>query len=331
MVSKTVLMLVLFFVPLILLNIGIVSDTWLIFLLYCLSGLGMAGIGMCVMHDAIHGSYSKYPFVNKVLGLSFNLIGANARVWKIQHNVLHHTFTNIEEADDDINMPLFLRFSPHAKYYWIHRFQHWYVWFVYGLSTFFWVTVKDFIRLNRYRKLNLLHPDSNFRYEIANMTAWKLLYFSYALIIPMIVLPVAPWIIILAFMSMHFITGLLISLVFQVAHIMPDTEFPLPDENGMVVGDWYSHQLATTINFSPGSRILTWLIGGLNYQVEHHLFPHICHIHYRSLSGIVADTAREYGIPYHSKRTFVDALWDHFLMLRKLGKMRVATIPVKAG
>ncbi|MGI9546856.1 MAG: fatty acid desaturase family protein [Flavobacteriaceae bacterium] len=319
-------MMLLFFGPLILLSSGLVIDIWLIFLLYIVSGLGMSGIGMCVMHDAIHGSYSRFPIVNKLLGLSFNLIGANATVWKIQHNVLHHTFTNIDAADDDLNMPSFLRFSPHAKHYWIHRFQHWYVWLIYGVSTVFWVTAKDFVRFNRYRKLGLLGQEKQHKYILGQIIAWKVFYFSYALILPLIMIPQASWIIILAFLSMHFITGLMISSVFQIAHIMPNTEFPLPDKNGMVAGDWHSHQLATTSNFSPGSRLFSWLIGGLNYQVEHHLLPHICHIHYRELSGIVATTAHEFEIPYNTKKTFIGALRDHFNMLRDLGQNQGASI-----
>jgi linoleoyl-CoA desaturase len=322
MITKTIAMLTLFSAPLVMINIGLVGSPWLLFMLYITSGIGMAGIGMGIMHDAIHGSYSKHQKVNKYMGYTMNLIGANATVWKIQHNVLHHTYTNIEGADDDINAPFFLRFSPHAPKNRLHRFQHLYVWFFYGLSTISWVTAKDFIRLVRYRKMGFLDKKNAFRNEIIKLTGWKLLYYSYALIIPLLIVPLAPWLIILAFLSMHFVTGLLISIVFQVAHIMPSTEFPLPDEDGVVAGDWSTHQLATTTNFSPNSRFFSWLIGGLNYQIEHHLLPNICHVHYKKISIIVADTAREYGIPYHTKVNFVAAIKDHVRTLYKLGKMQ---------
>jgi linoleoyl-CoA desaturase len=321
MIGKTILMLCVFFVPLIVINIGIVSSPWLLFLLYMLSGLGMAGIGMGIMHDAIHGSYSNNRKINTLMGYTFNLIGANATVWKIQHNILHHTFTNIEHSDDDINAPFFLRFSPHAKKYWSHQFQHIYIWFFYGLATISWVTTKDFVRINRYHNMGFLDQKNEFRNALLSMIGWKLLYYSYALIIPLIIVPLPWWIIVLAFLSMHFITGLLISIVFQLAHIMPSAEFPLPDENGLIAGDWYTHQFATTCNYSPGSRVFTWLIGGLNYQIEHHLLPGICHVHYKKLSKIVIETANEFGMPYHSKKTFFSALWAHAKMLRKLGKM----------
>ena len=157
---------------------GMVTAVWMLFLLYILSGLGMAGIGMGVMHDAIHGSYSKNNKINTLLGYSFNLIGGNAVVWKIQHNVLHHTYTNIEDADDDLNAPFFLRFSPHAKYYWVHQFQHIYIWFFYAISTISWITSKDFVRLKRYKNMGLLTEKQDYNKELAKLIAWKIFYYS---------------------------------------------------------------------------------------------------------------------------------------------------------
>jgi len=171
--------------------------------------------------------------------------------------------------------------------------------------------------------MGFLNKKHEFKKALISMIFWKLLYYSYALIIPMIVIPL-PWgYILLAFLSMHIVTGLLVSTVFQIAHIMPMNEFPLPDKNGLMKNDWYRHQFATTTNFSPKSNLLNWFIGGLNYQVEHHVLPDVCHIHYKKLSKIVANTAREYGLPYHVKKSFVLAISDHVKMLRKLGEKPV--------
>lgn len=320
MVIKTIVMLSLFFVPLLAICLGFITTTWMLFLAYLICGLGMSGIGMGIMHDAIHGSYSKHKWINTLLGYTFNLIGANATVWKIQHNMLHHTYTNIDQADDDINAPFFLRFSPHAKYYWLHQFQHVYIWFFYAISTISWITTKDFVRLKRYKNMGFIDNKNDYQKQLISMTAWKLFYYSYALVIPLIVVPLSWWIIVLAFLSMHLVTGLLVSIVFQIAHIMPKNEFPLPDKDGMMKTDWYSHQFITTTNFSPKSNLLFWLIGGLNYQVEHHVLPDVCHIHYKKLKHIVADTAREYGMPYHVKKSMRHAIQDHIKMLRWLGK-----------
>lgn len=326
MVVKTIIMIALFFIPLIVLATGFVTSTGLLFSLYILSGFGMAGIGMGVMHDAIHGSYSKNKTKNRLLGYTFNLIGANAAVWKIQHNILHHTYTNIDHADDDLNAPFFLRFSPHAKHYWLHQFQHIYIWFFYAISTISWITTKDFVRLRRYRKMGFFSKKHEYAKTLFSILAWKIVYYSYALVVPMLMVQKSWWLILLAFLCMHFVTGLLVSLVFQIAHIMPNNEFPLPGESGIMQDDWYAHQFATTTNFSPNSRLLFWLIGGLNFQVEHHVLPDVCHVHYRELTKIVAKTANEYGLPYHVKKTFVLAISDHIKMLRMLGKKPTAII-----
>lgn len=320
MVIKSIIMLSVFIAPLVIMSTGFVSSPALIFALYITSGLGMAGVGMGVMHDAIHGSYSKSSRVNKYMGYTLNLIGANASVWRIQHNVLHHTYTNVHEGDDDINSPFFLRFSPNAKHYWIHRFQYLYIWFFYGLSTISWITSKDFVRVKRYRDMGFFNKEGEFRKQLFKITGWKLLYYSYALVLPLVMIPLPAWIIVLAFLSMHFVTGICISLVFQTAHIMSEVDFPKSDEDGLISNDWTIHQLATTSNYAPRSKVFSWLIGGLNFQVEHHLFPNICHIHYRELSLIVAQTAGEFNVPYLVKKTFAAALWDHIKMLRQLGK-----------
>ena len=320
MVTKTIFMITLFFMPLIILSSGLVDAPLVLFLLYVISGLGMAGIGMSVMHDAIHGSYSKNKKINTFLGYSFNLIGGSAVIWKIQHNILHHTYTNIDEADDDLNAPFFLRFSPHAKHYWVHQFQHIYIWFFYSISTISWITSKDFVRLKRYKNMGFFDKKNEYEKTLAAMIAWKLLYYSYALVLPMIMLPFSWGMILVAFLCMHFVTGFLVSIIFQIAHIMPSTDFPLPNNNGEMNECWYGHQLATTTNFSPNSRLLYWLIGGLNYQVEHHVLPDVCHVHYKDISKIVAATAEEFGMEYHVKSSLFQAISAHTKMLRSLGR-----------
>lgn len=328
MVIKTVVMLSLFFIPLIFLGSGFIKNSGLMFALYIISGFGMAGIGMGVMHDAIHGSYSKKKWINKMLGYSFNMIGANATVWSIQHNILHHTYTNIEHSDDDLNAPFFLRFSPHAKHYWVHQFQHIYIWFFYAISTISWITTKDFVRMKRYRDMGFLNKKNEYFKAVVGMTAWKLLYYGYALVVPMIMLPFAWWFVLLAFISMHMVTGLLVSVVFQIAHIMPDNTFPLPDKEGQMNDNWYSHQFATTTNFAPKSKLLFWLIGGLNYQIEHHVLPDVCHVHYKKLTQLVEDTAKEFGLPYNVKSSMFQAIVDHTSMLRELGKKQLVAVTV---
>jgi linoleoyl-CoA desaturase len=329
MVIKTVILVSLYLVPLALITTGIASTTLQMFACFFLSGLGMAGVGMGVMHDAIHGSYSKNLLVNKWVGHTLDMVGASSIVWKLQHNVLHHSYTNIDDHDDDINAPFFLRFSPNAPQNNLHKYQHLYAWFFYSLSTLSWVTVKDFIRLKRYYEKGLIKNKQEYRKNVLKILAWKIGYFSIILGLPLIFAPFSFGMLLLGYIMMHFVTGFTITMVFQIAHIVEDVDFPIPDSEGVVEGERILHQLATTCNFAPNNRFLFWFIGGLNFQVEHHLFPDICHVHYREIAPIVKATAEEFNIPYHSKPHFLSAVFDHFKMLYVLGNMPKVE-PVKA-
>lgn len=292
--------------------------------MYVTTGIGMAGIGMGIMHDANHGVVSKKSRINKIFSRSLDFVGCSSAVWKLQHNVLHHTFTNIDDHDEDIDTPFFLSFSPNTRKYWIHKFQHLYAWIFYGMMTVYWVTAKDFLALKKYRKDGLIKDDKDYTKEIFVTVFWKLFYYSYVLVLPIIFSESSVGWIITGFFISHFITGLLISVIFQLAHVMPDMSFPKPDENNSLDVNWFEHQLQNTSNFSPKAPVLSWFIGGLNYQIEHHLFPNISHIHYRKISKIIAQTAKDYDLPYYVNENFFVAVWRHLKMLRTLGNMRPA-------
>ncbi|MDX1406870.1 MAG: acyl-CoA desaturase [Saprospiraceae bacterium] len=327
MVIKTVVMLGLYFVPLALMLSGLITQVWLIFVMWIVMGLGMSGIGMSVTHDANHGAYSKKRWVNNLLGKTMNLMGVSSELWKIQHNMLHHTYTNIDGHDEDIHVPVVLRFSPHQRHRWIHRFQFLYVWIFYGISTLWWITTKDFIQIAKYKREGFI-PGKKFRKELTRLIAWKVFYYGYSIVLPILLIPVSPWIVLAAFVSMHLVVGLFLSIIFQAAHVMPNTEFPEPPDDGNFENNWAVHQLLTTTNFAQKSRIFSWFIGGLNYQVEHHLFSNICHVHYRALSKIVRETAREFGIQYNTQKSFLSALWAHVRMLYALGQGSTAPVLV---
>lgn len=326
MYLKAWVMLSIYITPLILIITDVINNPFWVVLMYVISGIGMAGVGMGIMHDANHGTLSSKSSVNNIFSKSLDFIGCSSTVWKLQHNVLHHTFTNIDDHDEDIDTPFFLSFSPNTKKYWIHRFQHLYAWFFYGLATLHWVSAKDFIALKKYSKMGLVKDRRTHMKEIWKTIMWKALYFSYILVLPIIFNSSAAIWIVTGFFIMHFITGLLISLIFQLAHVMPDMSFPKADHNNQIDSNWYVHQLENTSNFSPKSAWLSWLIGGLNYQIEHHLFPNISHIHYRKISKTIAETAKEYGLPYYVNENFFVAIWRHLKMLRNLGKMRTSKI-----
>ena len=175
------------------------------------------------------------------------------------------------------------------------------------------------MQLNRYTERGLI-PKKDYWKKFAEITGYKLFYYGYTLVLPILLLDIAWWQTLLAFLTMHFIAGIVLSTIFQLAHVMPHSSFPQADEKGDLENNWAIHQLLTTTNFAPKSKIVSWFIGGLNYQIEHHLFPNICHVHYKKISAIVKETAKEFNIPYYEQPTVLKAVLKHAEMLRKLGK-----------
>jgi linoleoyl-CoA desaturase len=321
MVVKTMFMFTLYLVPYFLVITGSVTQPWPLLAMCVLMGLGTAGIGLSVMHDANHGAYSSRPWVNSLLGYSLNLVGGFSFNWKVQHNVLHHTYTNIEGVDEDITPRGVLRFSPYSPWKPYHRFQWFYAWFLYGLLTFVWVVAKDFTRLFRYGKDGMVEKQkSTVAREWLRLIFSKVLYVGYFIVLPTLLLPLSIWQVLLGFLIVHYISGFILAIIFQPAHVIDGTSYPMPDESGEMENNWAIHQLHTTTNFAHRNRILSWYVGGLNYQVEHHLFPTICHIHYRNIAPIVKQTAEEFGLPYKSAPTFRSALVGHVRLLKKLGE-----------
>ena len=322
MVTKTVLIMLMYLVPFAVMVSGVFNGNTFAFLAtWFMMGLGMVGVGCSIMHDSNHGSYSNNKTLNKLLGKVIVLVGGYHVTWKIQHNILHHTYTNIEGLDHDIDAGIFLRFSPNSKWYFMHKFQHYYAWFFYGLLTLQWATIKDFRQIYQYHKLDLLKKEKKtLASAMLEVTIYKILYYTAIIIVPIFVMG-APWhLVVIGFVMMHFVAGVLLSAIFQLAHVIEETDFPNPDNNLRMENNWAVHQLMTTANFSPKSKIMSWFIGGLNRQIEHHLFPHICHVHYKNIAPIVKQTAKEYNLPYYEQPTFISALADHTRMLLKMGK-----------
>jgi linoleoyl-CoA desaturase len=321
---KTMVVILIYLVPLGLVLSGLITFVPLMLLCFIVMGVGMAVLGMATMHDANHGSFSKHKFINRMLGKTLYLLGGFPPNWRFQHNTLHHGYPNVEGHDEDIASKSFLRFSPHQPLVGVQRFQHIYAWFLYSLMTISWITTKDFAGLSRYKKMDAsLSAGNNYRWLLADLVFSKIIYYTLFLILPIVVIPVAWYWVLLGFLLMHQISGLILTIIFQTAHVVPTSDYPLPDDNGELSNSWTVHQLYTTSNFAPKSRIFSWFIGGLNYQVEHHLFPNISHVHYRKIASIVKETALKYNLPYHSNPSFIGAVRQHFQMLKTLGRQPV--------
>jgi linoleoyl-CoA desaturase len=317
-IYKALFMLGLYLIPYAMILSGYFSGLTMLGLTIIM-GFGLAGVGMSVMHDAIHGSLANSRVLNKIFGASIYLLGGNAYNWEVQHNRLHHTYTNIHEVDEDITGKFLLRLSYQEKQKYIHRFQHVYAFFLYSLMTlsFLWKDFKEISLFNKMSKSGMTKPFP--KKELVRLILTKLAYVLFIFIVPYCLtsLSFGEWLI--GFLTMHATAGMILSTVFQMAHVVEGTDQPSPCQAGCIENAWAVHQLQTTSNFAGKNRFLSWYIGGLDYQIEHHLFPSISHIHYHALSPIVRATASEFGLQYNAKTGFSHALGSHIRMLRNMG------------
>jgi linoleoyl-CoA desaturase len=294
------------------------ASVWLGAALTLSLALAMAGIGFSVMHDANHGAYSRSARVNWAWGLSLDLVGASSYVWRFRHNVLHHTYPNIDGMDVAIDAGVLIRFAPTQPLRGFHRWQHVYAWPLYGLIAMKWWLVDDFVDVLRGRTGPFSFPRPRGR-ELAAFVAGKVVFLGWSAVIPVLVYR-SGWVA-LPFLAGGLTLGLVLSTVFQLAHVMPDVEFHVasPGRSRMATG-WAEHQVRATLDFAPSNRLLGWYVGGLNYQIEHHLLPDVCHVNYPALAGVVAETCREHGVPYRTLSTLRAAIAHHQTFLRTLGK-----------
>lgn len=320
MATKTISMLAFYFVPYILM-LTLPLGSWGTLGAFFLMGFGMSGIGMGVMHDAVHGAYHDRKWVNDLLGSTIYLISGNVTTWRFQHNVLHHTYTNIEGLDEDLETRGLLRLHPDQPWKKFHRHQAWYAPVLYGLLTLNWVVMKDFSQMVRYEQMGLANfSKAEKRREWLKLIATKGLYFSLFVALPLIFAS-APWyVVILGFVLMHFTAGFILSFIFQLAHVVDHVSAFSAPESGKMDDAWMEHQLLTTSDFARKSKFVGWFVGGLNFQVEHHLFPNICHVHYPQISKIVEATAQEFGLTYNEHKTFMAAVRAHIRQLRTFGQ-----------
>jgi linoleoyl-CoA desaturase len=251
--------------------------------------------------------------------MPFNIVGASEYMWSIMHNVVHHTYTNIEGHDDDIEVVPILRLSPYQHYKRVMRYQHVYAFFLYMLTTLSWVFVKDYRKFFQ-KQIGNYDNKTHKKREYFFLFFYKALYYFLFILLPFILMDFAWWQVLLGFVVLHLVEGFTLAIIFVLAHVVEGPEFPSPDEQGVVSYNWAIHQLRTTSDFARKSKLVSFLCGGLNFQVEHHLFPRICHVHYEALSEIVKETADEFKVPYHEQPTFFSAVASHYRLLRRLGQ-----------
>ena len=294
------------------------ASAWLAVVLTVSVALATAGIGFSVMHDANHGAYSRSPIVNRAWGLALDFVGASSHVWRFKHNVHHHTYANIDGMDADLDAGPFLRLAPSQSRYPFHRYQHVYAWLLYGVLAVKWWFVDDLVDVVRGRIGKLPFPRPR-GLELAALLGGKAVFLGWAVVIPALVFRsgwVAP-----LFLLGAFTLGVVLSTVFQLAHAVPAAEFHVAasGEWRMPTG-WAEHQARATVDFAPANWLLGWYVGGLNFQVEHHLFPQVCHVHYPALARIVEATCLAHDVPYRTERTLRGAIAGHYGFLRAMGR-----------
>jgi linoleoyl-CoA desaturase len=322
MYIKSGVMLALYIVPYLFILGGIGRYSLILFYAcWTVMGFGIVGIGTSIMHDSNHSAYSKSKGVNYIMGSIIDFMGAYSVNWRIQHNILHHTYTNISGLDDDIYTGNLLRMSPHQPRLAFHRWQHIYCWPLYALMNVYWVFIKDYMQTIQFNKEGLLRKEKkSLRRALLEITALRIVYFGYTLVLPMMFSGVAWYHCAAGFILIQMIAGFSLACIFQPAHVMETSDFALPDDKRKMEDSWAVHQLLNTADFAPHSRFVSWFIGGLNRQIEHHLFPQVCHVHYPAIASIVYQTASQFDLPYHVYPSFGRAIHAHYDMLKLLGR-----------
>jgi len=281
-------------------------------------GFVLACIGFNIMHDANHGSYSSRKWVNETLGLTLNALGGNSFIWKQKHNIIHHTYTNIDGVDDDIAKSPFIRMCRSQQWVPAHRLQHLYTPVLYALSSMIWILFQDFEKYFRRKIVDRPLPKMPVSEHVIFWIS-KIFYLLFYIAIPIVLTGWQSWL--LFFLCMHIGLGLTLSIVFQLAHVVEETTFDSASGDAkQIENEWAIHQVNTTANFSADNRIISWFVGGLNYQIEHHLFPRVSHVHYPALSRLVQAECNAFHLPYNTLPTFKSAVNSHFRFIRMLGR-----------
>ena len=287
-----------------------------------LLGFMLACIGFNIMHDACHGSYSKYKRINDLFGFTMNALGGNAFIWKQKHNIIHHTYTNIDGMDDDIAKSPLIRQCQTQKWFPIHRIQHLYLPLVYSITTLAWTFITDFMKYFSGKVVSTGIKNMNTKEHIIFWVS-KVLTIGVYILIPLLLKGWLFWL--LFFISMHLVFGLTLAFVFQLAHVVEHTEFEVVEADPKTIEtEWAVYQVKTTSNFAMDNKIVSWLVGGLNFQVEHHLFPRVSHVHYPAISKIVRNACQIHGLPYHHFPSMRAAIISHFKLMKELGKRPLA-------
>lgn len=282
-------------------------------------GIGAGAVAFNIMHDANHNGLSNNAKVNRLFGYTIELVGLSSFIWRQQHNIWHHTYTNVAGLDEGLEMDGLVRNSPRDFWKPMHRYQHIYAPIVYAVAGIGLICIRNFqVYFTGKSGDSFQYPPMS-RNDKITFWAFRLFNLIIYLVLPALVFGLLPAIGI--FFLVASVTGLIIVTVLQMAHVMDDVDFPEPSGDPLKIeNEWAIHEVQTTSDFAPKNAVINWYVGGLNFQIEHHLFPHMCHLLYPKIAPIVAQTCEDYGITYQVYPTFRTALKSHWLSIKAFGK-----------
>jgi linoleoyl-CoA desaturase len=289
--------------------------SWEFVALYLLGGLAQTFLLLNIAHDSNHNAISSRSLVNKTLNYVFDLCGISSYMWRILHHRGHHSCINLHGEDDALSGRGIFRFTPYESWAPLHRFQHIYALFFYALFSLDYMFFRDF-QCFFFPSHEYLKRAKHSLREYTILVAGKGFYLTYMLVLPVMVLGKSPLLVAGAFLLVHLIIGLTITLVFQSTHTIDSTYFPAGRgefDNGVY------HIFATTADYATENPLVGWLAGGLNHHIVHHLCPFVCHTHYAPLTRIVKETAEEFGVRYRQHTTMTQAIRHHLILLKQLG------------
>lgn len=303
----------------------IAHTAWQALPLSLLLGFATAAVGFDIQHDGGHQAGSRHPWINQLMAMTLDLVGGSSYVWRWKHVVFHHMYVNVADHDTDIELGVLGRLSPQQPLRAAYRWQQWYLWPLYGVMVIKWQFYDDFRDVITGRMGSHRFPRPR-GWDLVLFLGGKLVFFSLALVIPLLFHSLGT--VLLFYTITTVVVGVVLSTVFQLAHAVEEAQFPAPQPGSARMPDsWAVHQVRATVDFAQDNRLLSWLVGGLNFQIEHHLFPTISHVNYPAIAGIVAATCREYGVPYHVNPSLGAAVASHFRWLKRMGRPAEATLP----
>jgi len=290
------------------------QTTATVLLAAALLALALTAIGFNVQHDGNHGAFSRRLWVNRLAGFTLDLIGASSYFWKDKHNHNHHVYTNIPHEDADIALGPMARLSADHPWHWWHRYQHLYLWLLYTAVHLRYL-YSDVQRLafGKNDGLSVGYPRGA---DMAWLLGGKAFFLMFAFVVPLLRHDPGPVVGIYVLVSMTM--GLIFSVVFQLAHTVDNVEHPRSGHHGPR-DEWAEHQIATTANFATANPVATFLLGGLNHQREHHLFPKVAHVHYPALARLVREVCDQRGVPLREHATIAGAVRSHYRFVRSMG------------